>query len=246
MSEVGWVPCMWMVWRPSCRILVSVPTAPPPVHLANHRFALPTPTPTESRHAASPEMQLRAAEQAWLASGERQSPFGGSGSLGASGGGTPEQQLRAAAAAYRSTGQIAASDGGGSAAELSGADALRLAVGGVLLEHIQADLAAASNGDSASRRDLAAISSTSPELDSIREGAQALLRYFVSKGKPAPVLLSCCCSSVQSGRGGLAPVLAPTASCLPPARHCRCRLCHSCELRPARTVTGRIRGECFY
>ncbi len=163
----------------------------------------------ERMHAASPEMQLRAAEQAWLASGQRQ-PLFGPGSIGAGAGGTQEQLLAAAAAAYQATGQTLpsrdGSGGGGSAPQLTAADALRLAVGAAVLEYIMADLerissgggssdnaAAASsgtdgsNGSTAERaqqaqRDLAALRNTGPELDGIRQGAQALLRYFVDRG----------------------------------------------------------------
>ena len=153
-------------------------------------------------------MQLRAAEQAWLASGQRQ-PLFGPGSVGAGAGGTPEQQLAAAAAAYRATGQELPSsrDGGGGAPSLTAADTLRLAVGGAVLDYILADLertargagVPASAGSSSSdgggggrgggeeareeaRRALAALRRTDPELDSIRGGARALLRYFVTRG----------------------------------------------------------------
>lgn len=160
----------------------------------------------ERMHAASPEMQLRAAEDAWLASGQRQ-PLFGPGSVGAGGGGTREQQLAAAAAAYRATGQTLPSrDGSGSTPQLMPADALRLAVGGAILEYIIADLerisgsgsgssdssgSDSSSGSSAAERaqqaqqaaaDLAALRNTGPELDGIRQGAQALLRYFVDRG----------------------------------------------------------------
>ena len=135
----------------------------------------------ERMHAGSPEMQLRAAEQAWLASGQRASPFG-PGSVGASGGGSQEEQLAAAAAAFRATGQALPSSSG-APRPLSAADALRLAVGGVVLRHAEADLAAAAaGGDQASAAAVAAVANTSPELDSIRTGVQALLAYFVGKG----------------------------------------------------------------
>lgn len=137
-------------------------------------------TGMERMHAGSPEMQLRAAEQAWLASGQRASPFG-PGSLGAGSGQGPEEQLAAAAAAYRATGRPL--PGSTVPPPLSAADALRLAVGGVLLRHAESDLAAAAAaGDQASAAAAAAVASTSPELDSIRAGVQALLAYFVGKG----------------------------------------------------------------
>ncbi|PRW60604.1 hypothetical protein C2E21_1285 [Chlorella sorokiniana] len=164
----------------------------------------------ERMHAASPEMQLRAAEDAWLASGQRQ-PLFGPGSVGAGGGGTREQQLAAAAAAYRARGQAMPSqDGGGSPPQLTAADVLRLAVGAAILEYVLADLervsssssdgsssrndgdgsGSGSSGSAAKRaqqaqRDLAALRHTGPELDSIRQGAQALLRYFVDRGYAA-------------------------------------------------------------
>lgn len=120
-------------------------------------------------------MQLKAAEQAWLDSGERRSPFvpGGAGS--------PEQQLAAAAAAFRATGQ--SPPAGGAPAPLpplSAAEALRLAVGGEVLRYIESDLAGRS--DEGSKASLAAIRGAGPELDAIRDGCQALLRYFVASG----------------------------------------------------------------
>ncbi|KAI7842251.1 hypothetical protein COHA_003892 [Chlorella ohadii] len=171
----------------------------------------------ERMHASSPEMQLRAAEQAWLASGQRQ-PLFGPGSIGAGGGGTQEQLLAAAAAAYQATGQTLPSrdgSGGGGAPQLTAADALRLAVGAAVLEYIMADLEQISRGGGSSdnatsssssstdgssgsagsgsaaeraqqaQRDLAALRNTGPELDGIRQGAQALLRYFVDRGYAA-------------------------------------------------------------
>lgn len=200
----------------------------------------------ERMHAGSPEMQLRAAEQAWLASGQRQ-PLFGPGSLGAGGGGTPEQQLAAAAAAYRATGQTLPSrDGsgsGGGAPEATAADVLRLAVGAAILEYAMADLervsqqADSSSGGSVdgsggsgsgsepappalsaaeraqqAQHDLAALRNTGPELDGIRQGAQALLRYFVDRGGCFHHAGACCLwvgHACQRIEGGSTSVAAP-------------------------------------
>ena len=134
----------------------------------------------ERMHADSPEMQLRAA-----APGADAAPA----SIWAGGGGGSAEDLqRAAAEAYKARGQQVPGGGDGSSSvgapsksNLSAADALRLAVGGVILEHIVADLSAA--GADAGARSGGAISSTSPELDAVRAGAQALLAYFSSKGE---------------------------------------------------------------
>jgi hypothetical protein len=142
----------------------------------------------ERMHAGSPEMALHAAEAAWAATGQRP---GADGAYG----GTPEQQLAAAAAAFKARGLPgrAADGGGGQAAAsppLTPADVLRLSVGAVLLEHVEADLAAAAElattaQGAGAADDLAAIRSTSPELDAVRGGAQALLRYFADRGEHA-------------------------------------------------------------
>ncbi|KAL4855087.1 SART-1 family protein DOT2 [Chlorella vulgaris] len=137
----------------------------------------------ERMHAGSPEMQLKAAEQAWLATGQLPGAAGGYA-------GTPQQQLEAAAAAFKARGQAAEGSSGSAAAaaaRLSPADVLRLAVGAEVLRHIESDLAAAAaqdGGDAgkAATVQLLAIRSTSTDLDAVRDGAQALLAYFVSRG----------------------------------------------------------------
>lgn len=138
-------------------------------------------------HAGSPEMQLRAAEQAWAAGGVPP----GRAPAGFGGGGTPDMQAAAAAAAFRARGQAldgsrSGGGGGGQAPRLTPADALRLSLGAAILGHIEADLAAAARGGGGggggAAAALAAIRGTSPELDSIRDGARALLEYFTDKG----------------------------------------------------------------
>ncbi|PSC68555.1 hypothetical protein C2E20_7912 [Micractinium conductrix] len=144
-------------------------------------------TGLERMHAASPEMQLRAAEQAWQDSlGQQPAALSGVGSIGGGGafGGTREEQQRAAAAAYRSrAGQAARESGTVAPPPLTPADALRLAKGASILRHAEADLAeASSRGEAGTAAALAAIRSTSPELDAVRAGGQALLAWFAAKG----------------------------------------------------------------
>jgi hypothetical protein len=129
----------------------------------------------ERMHAGSAEMQLRAAAP---------SADAAPASIWAGGsGGSAEDLQRVAAEAYKARGQQlpGGGDGAPSKSNLSAADALRLAVGGAILEHIAADLSAA--GAEAGGSSASAISSTSPELDAVRAGAQALLAYFSSKGE---------------------------------------------------------------
>lgn len=161
----------------------------------------------ERMHAGSPEMQLKAAEQAWLATGQLPGAAGGYA-------GTPQQQLEAAAAAFKARGQAAEGSSGSAAAaaaRLSPVDVLRLAVGSEVLRHIESDLAAAAaqdggggGGDAgkAATVQLSAIRSTSTDLDAVRDGAQTLLAYFVSRGEHRLPLLTglssflCCCMSL--------------------------------------------------
>lgn len=137
----------------------------------------------ERMHAGSPEMQLRAAEAAWQDSLMSQGALLASGAGGGFGG-SKEEQLAAAAAAYAARARQAAPkrDGTNAPPPLSAADALRLAVGASILAHVEADLAGASAGSARRAAALAAVRSTSPELDDVRAGAQALLAWFASKG----------------------------------------------------------------
>ena len=158
-------------------------------HLHTTPSHQPCSSPLHSRvqHAASPEMQLRAAEQAWQDSlGQQPAALSGVGSIGGGGafGGTREEQQRAAAAAYRSrAGQAARESGTVAPPPLTPADALRLAKGASILRHAEADLAeASSRGEAGTAAALAAIRSTSPELDAVRAGGQALLAWFAAKG----------------------------------------------------------------
>lgn len=144
----------------------------------------------ERMHAGSPEMQLRAAEAAWqeslmsqgalLASGGAAGVGAGSGGFG----GSRDEQLRAAAAAYAARARQGAPkrDGTNVPPALTAADALRLSVGAAILAHIEADLAGGSADGTARAAALTAVRSTSPELDDVRSGAQALLAWFASKG----------------------------------------------------------------
>ncbi|KAL4429832.1 hypothetical protein ABPG77_010949 [Micractinium sp. CCAP 211/92] len=147
----------------------------------------------ERMHAGSPEMQLRAAEAAWqdslmsqgalLASGGAAGPLAGGGFSG-----SRDEQLQAAAAAYaaRARQDAPKRDSTNAAPPLTAADMLRLSVGSRILAHIEADLAGGSMDSAAT---LAAVRSTSPQLDDVRAGARALLAWFVSKGFVAAVTL---------------------------------------------------------